>query len=84
MLWVAGKRGVSGVNFIRRLRLDGLMDLKAGMTLNSQLEGFENAGFTEFVLDMSGVSFKTPEFAAMLREIQRRVYQKGKLAIFLY
>jgi anti-sigma B factor antagonist len=64
------------------LALSGLMDLKAGMALNSQLEGLESAGFTDFILDMSWVSSKTPEFTAVLKEIQRRILKKGKITIF--
>jgi anti-sigma B factor antagonist len=64
------------------LILSGSMDLAAGMTLNTQLEGLEHAGFTNFILDMSQVTVKTPEFTAVLKEIQRRISKKGKVTIF--
>jgi anti-anti-sigma factor len=64
------------------LLLSGMMDLAAGMTLNTQLEELDHAGFTDFILDMSQVTIKTPEFMAVLKEIQRRVSKKGKVTIF--
>jgi anti-sigma B factor antagonist len=77
VIFIKEKKGEKAV-----LTLAGLMDLKAGMTLNSQIEALEQAGFTDFILDVSGVTDNKPEFAAVLREIQHRLIKKGKITIF--
>jgi anti-anti-sigma factor len=77
VIFVKEKSGAKAV-----LAFSGSMDLKAGMALNSQIEGLESAGFTDFILDMSQVNSKTPEFTAVLREIQHRILKKGKITIF--
>jgi anti-sigma B factor antagonist len=77
VIFVKEKSGVKA-----SLTLSGSMDLKTGLTLNSQVESLEHAGFTDFVLDMSLVTTKTSEFTAVLREIQHRVLKKGKMTVF--
>ncbi|MDR1957403.1 MAG: STAS domain-containing protein [Treponema sp.] len=77
VILVKEKNGASAT-----LTLAGLMGLKEGMALNSKLEELENAGFTHFFLEMANTKTKTPEFLAVLREIQRRISQKGKLTCY--
>jgi anti-anti-sigma factor len=66
----------------RTLSLVGTLDFQAGMELNNQIQQLENAGFTDFFLDISTAKNRTTEFQAILAEIQKRVTKKGKITNF--
>jgi anti-anti-sigma regulatory factor len=64
------------------LSIAGTLDLKAGMELNNQIQLLENAGFTDFFLDVSKAKNRTPEFQAIMAEIQKRVTKRGKITSY--
>jgi anti-anti-sigma factor len=64
------------------LSLAGILDLKAGMELNNQIQQLENAGFTDFFLDISKAKNRTPEFQSIMSEIQKRITKRGKITCF--